>query len=48
MFKVSIFEKICGKLAVNHYKFKKEGDMKLFLEKCKEEKDIILIHTKAA
>ncbi|QWU14374.1 hypothetical protein SAMN04487895_101680 [Paenibacillus sophorae] len=46
MFEVSIIEKICGKLSVNRYKFEKEGDMKLFIEMCKSDKGIIMIHTK--
>lgn len=44
MFEVKIIEKICGKLAVNCYQFKKEGDMKQFIEKCKGDKGIVMIH----
>ncbi|MEK4006383.1 hypothetical protein [Paenibacillus sp. FSL H3-0333] len=48
MYQVSIIEKVCGKLAVNKYEFEKEGDMAIFIEKCKNEKGTILIHTRAA
>lgn len=49
MYQVKIIEKICGQLAVNVYSFEKERDMKLFIEMCKDDKGIILIHkTKVA
>lgn len=44
MYEVKIIEKIFGKLAVNVYSFEKEGDMELFIEMCKDDKGIILIH----
>ncbi|QSF43487.1 hypothetical protein [Paenibacillus tianjinensis] len=44
MYQVKIIEKICGKLAVNVYSFEKEGDMELFIEMCKDDKGIILLH----
>jgi hypothetical protein len=46
MYEVSIIEKICGKLAVNRYQFEKEGDMNLFIEMCKMDKGIIMLHKK--
>jgi hypothetical protein len=45
MFEVKIIEKICGKLAVNRYEFKHEGDMNVFIEMYKGDKGVIMIHT---
>jgi hypothetical protein len=44
MHQVKIIEKICDKLAVNVYSFDDEGEMKQFVEMCKDDKGIILIH----
>jgi len=44
MFEVKIIERICGKLAVNRYEFKNEGDMNRFIEMCKDEEGTIMIH----
>lgn len=44
MYEVKIIEKICGKLAVNVYSFEKEGDMDLFIEMCRGDEGIIMIH----
>lgn len=44
MFEVNIIERICGKLAVNRYEFENEGDMNRFIEMCKDDKGVIMIH----
>ncbi|WP_405169339.1 hypothetical protein [Paenibacillus sp. FSL H3-0286] len=44
MFEVNIIEKICGKLAVNRYEFENEGEMNRFIEMCREDTGVIMIH----
>lgn len=46
MYKVTVFEKVLGKLVLNTYSFPKEDQMLMFKQMCEEDGDIVIIHKK--